>query len=123
MTASAPITPDDAARTLDMLDAGHFDTYMTAAARKRLRLDALRALDRVAEVVAVAPANRRGGRTVVVICPYCTRRVFAGRRAPGRHVHGWALSDGDTAPGWRLSHCVTNRRAYYVPAPTEAAAQ
>jgi hypothetical protein len=99
------MTPDDAQRTLDMLDAGHLESYLTAAARHRLRADTQRALDRprVAEVVTVG-TTRRGGRVVTVRCPHCTKL----------HVHGWPV--GDAEPGMRNAHCL-NAAPYFIPAP------
>jgi hypothetical protein len=86
------VNADDTARMLDMLNAGHFDRYLTAPARDRMRLDALRALDRVAEIVAI-DTTRRGDRVVTDSCPYCRKR----------HVHGFP--EGSAEPGWRRPHC------------------
>lgn len=104
------LTHDVAQQVLDMLESGTLDEYTNAMARERLRVEALRSLGRVAEVVAVREASRRGGRTVVVRCPNCSRR----------HTHGWPQSD--TVPGWRRPHChiASDYSDYYVPAPMVA---
>jgi hypothetical protein len=65
-------------------------------------------------VVLSVDVDRRGVRTVTVVCPYrCRAR---------RHVHGFPT--GDIEIGHRVAHCPTGDRPvgleYWVPVPALA---
>ncbi len=40
-------------------------------------------------VVDAVHINRRGGRTVEIVCPFDCNRVDRRKRRPARHTHGW----------------------------------